>query len=109
MVTRTAFTQLNYSAALLGLVILLMLVVFVAPTASLIVAPDPWGRIAAAGALIAMAGAYWPTVVFYRLPVAWVISLPLAAVLFLGMTVESALNYWRGVRATWKGRAYRRA
>jgi hopene-associated glycosyltransferase HpnB len=108
MVTRTAFTQLKYSAALLLMVCALMLVVFVAPIAGLIWADAAWGRLAAAGALVAMSLSYWPTVSFYRLPFAWLVSLPLAAALFLAMTVESAINYWRGTRAVWKGRAYRR-
>jgi hopene-associated glycosyltransferase HpnB len=109
MVTRTAFTQLGYSTALLALVCLLMLIVFVAPIAGLFLASADWGRGVAAGALVAMSLAYWPTIVFYRLPAYWVLSLPLAAALFLAMTIESAINYWRGVRAVWKGRAYRRA
>ena len=109
MVTRTAFTQLRYSTALLVLVCLLMLVVFVAPIAGLFLASTDWGRGVAAGALVAMSLAYWPTVAFYRIPAYWVLSLPLAAALFLAMTIESAINYWRGVRAVWKGRAYRRA
>lgn len=108
MVTRTAFTQLRYSTLLLVLVCVLMLIVFVAPIASLMLATEAWGRAAAAGALVAMCLAYWPTIAFYRLPAAWVVALPLAAALFLAMTIESALNYWRGVRAVWKGRAYRR-
>ncbi|HEY5667021.1 MAG TPA: glycosyltransferase [Gammaproteobacteria bacterium] len=108
MVTRTAFTQLGYSTLLLVLVCVLMLIVFVAPIASLVFAGEAWGRAAAAGALLGMGLAYWPTVAFYRLPAVWLVSLPLAAALFLAMTVESAFNYWRGVRAVWKGRAYRR-
>jgi hypothetical protein len=36
----------------------------------------------------------------------WVFTLPIAGVLFLAMTWSSALNYWRGVRAEWKNRAY---
>ena len=43
---------------------------------------------------------------FYRLPPAWTLTLPAAAVLFLAMTLESAINYWRGIKAKWKGRVY---
>jgi len=57
-------------------------------------------------ALGAMGAAYLPTVRFYGLPGAWVLTLPFAAVLFLAMTVSSALNYRRGLRARWKGRDY---
>jgi hypothetical protein len=43
---------------------------------------------------------------FYRLPVWWTLTLPAAATLFLAMTLDSALGYWRGTRATWKNRSY---
>jgi len=106
MVTRTAFTQLRYSLGLLLLVVALMLAVFVAPLAAVIGSAD-FGRAAGAGALAAMAVSYWPTVRFYRLSPGWIATLPVAATLFLAMTIESALNYWFGVRAVWKGRSYR--
>jgi hopene-associated glycosyltransferase HpnB len=107
MVTRTAFTQLHHSALLLGLVVIVMAVVFVAPIVALAAASGQWGVAAGAGAYAAMAAAYWPTVRFYRLAAFRVFSLPIAGVLFLAMTVESALRYWRGVTAEWKGRTYR--
>jgi len=113
MVSRTAFTQLRYSPLLLVATIAAMLVVFVAPIASLVAAlvdaRSPLAMTAGAGALAAMAAAYYPTVRFYRLPGWWVATLPFAAVLFVGMTIDSALKYWRGTRAEWKGRAYRAA
>ena len=109
MVSRTAFTQLRYSPALLAATAAAMLLVFAVPIAAVAAAPSGPGRLAAAGALGAMGAAYYPVVRFYRLPAWWVATLPAAAVLFLGMTLDSALGYWRGVRAEWKGRAYRAA
>jgi hopene-associated glycosyltransferase HpnB len=106
MVTRTAFTQLGYSAVWLALVVALMLVLFVAPLAALAMPDAIWGRLAGGGALAAMSAAYWPMLRFYGLAPSWVLGLPLAALLFLAMTLESALRYWRGVRAEWKGRTY---
>jgi hypothetical protein len=47
-------------------------------------------------------------VVFYRLPVGWALTLPVAGALFLAMTWTSALGYWRGTRASWKARNYAR-
>jgi len=44
---------------------------------------------------------------YYRRSPAWVLSLPLAALLYLAMTWGSAIGYWRGRRASWKGRVYR--
>lgn len=106
MVTRTAFTQLHYSAAWLTLVVIVMAVVFVVPLLALAASSGPFGVAAGAGAWASMSAAYWPTIRFYRLAPAWIFSLPVAGVLFLAMTVESAVRYWRGVTAEWKGRTY---
>lgn len=121
MVSRTAFTQLRYSSSLLVVVAALMLAVFVAPVVAVVaalvvllggspvagdgIAMAP-GAIAAIAAIAAMAAAYWPTVRFYGLPRLWTLTLPAAGILFLAMTLESAMNYWRGTRAEWKGRTY---
>src|SRR5690606_23597544 len=105
MVSRTAFTQLRYSAWRLAATTAAMLIVFVAPIAALLTGSMP-AAAAGAAALAAMAAAYLPTVRFYGLPAAWALTLPAAAALFLGMTWDSALGYWRGVRAEWKNRAY---
>lgn len=106
MVTRTAFTQLRYSVVLLVLVTLAMLVAFGGPAAFVWPGATVVARTLAALGLAASCLAYLPTVRFYGLPTAWTLTLPLAALLFLGMTWLSALNYWRGIRAEWKDRAY---
>ena len=106
MVTRTAFTQLNYSVILLVLVLDVMAIVFIAPLVALVFSSEPWGAIAGGSAIAAMAVAFWPTIRFYRLAPAWALTLPVAGILFLVMTLESALRYWRGVTAEWKGRTY---
>lgn len=105
MVSRTAFTQLRYSVSLLAATTAAMLLVFVVPIVALFSGSAP-AAAAGVAALAAMAGAYFPTARFYGLPAAWTLTLPAAAVLFLGMTWDSALGYWRGVRAHWKNRAY---
>lgn len=111
MVSRTAFTQLRYSTPLLLGTTVAMALVFVAPVAAVAAAlvAGTNREVAAVGAaaLAAMSLAYLPLVRFYGLPAAWVATLPVAATLFLGMTWDSALGYWRGVRARWKDRAYR--
>lgn len=106
MVTRTAFTQLHYSAALLVLVACLMLLVFLVPWLAIAAGPGIWVRGGGVGAVLLMAAAYWPIIRFYRLAFVWTLTLPLAALLFLVMTVESAASYWRGIKARWKGRIY---
>lgn len=106
MVTRTAFTQLRYSILWLVLVVVSMVCVFIVPVYALLAAPGPVTRWIAFVALIAMASTYLPTVKFYRLSTIWTLTLPVAATLFLAMTVESAIKYWRGIKAEWKGRRY---
>ncbi len=104
MVARTAFTQLHYSAALLGIATVLLLLSFVVPFAGL--AAGGGGTAAGCAALTAMLASFLPTVRYYRLHPAWALTLPLAAVLYLAMTWTSALRYWRGERSRWKGRRY---
>jgi hopene-associated glycosyltransferase HpnB len=110
MVTRTAFTQLRYSLLLLLAVTALMLLLFVWPLIALVTGlasmPLAAATVAAALAIAAMCLTYLPTVRFYGLTPAWTLTLPAAATLFLAMTWGSALNYWRGLRAEWKDRAY---
>jgi hopene-associated glycosyltransferase HpnB len=110
MVSRSAFTQLRYSASLLITTTAAMVVVFVVGPAALAAAAsgavETPVAVLASMAVVAMAVAYWPTVHFYRLPAIWTLTLPLAAALFLAMTWSSALGYWRGTRATWKNRRY---
>jgi hypothetical protein len=45
-----------------------------------------------------------PTVRLYRLAPFWTLSLPLAALLYIAMTIDSAIRHRRGVGGHWKGR-----
>jgi hopene-associated glycosyltransferase HpnB len=112
MVSRSAFTQLRYSVALLLLTAVSMLVVLVAPVASVAAAPLDAGApaaLAGVAAWLAMSAAYLPVVRFYRLSAPWALTLPLAGALFLAMTLSSAVAYWRGAHAHWKNRSYDRS
>jgi phenylpropionate dioxygenase-like ring-hydroxylating dioxygenase large terminal subunit len=51
-----------------------------------------------------MTAASRPTVRRYGLGWVWLLSLPLAALLFLAMTVDSAVQHRRGAGGRWKGR-----
>lgn len=109
MVSRSAFTQLRYSSLLLLAATASMVVVFVGPLVGLAAAAIAREALPAALgglALAAMAAAYLPLVSFYGRSAAWVLTLPLAAALYLAMTWSSAIGYWRGTRATWKNRSY---
>jgi len=60
----------------------------------------------ALAACMAMALSYFPTLKFYGRSVIWVLGLPLIGMLYLAMTWNSALRYFRGERARWKDRSY---
>jgi hypothetical protein len=107
MVARTAFTQLRYSAALLAVCTLLLLLVFVVPVLGLS-ADGLATRLAAWAALAAMVRSYLPVLRYYGLDWFWALSLPVAASMYLAMTWTSALRYWRGERSRWKNRVYDR-
>jgi len=109
MVSRSAFTQLRYSTLLLLLATVLMVVTLLAPVGGVLAAvvlAEPRLAMLAAGAWLAMSAAYLPVTRFYRLPVWWAFTLPVAGALFLAMTWSSALDHWRGTSARWKSRVY---
>ena len=63
------------------------------------------GILAVFGLLFMVLG-YIPTLRFYRLNWKWAFFMPLIGMLFLAMTWTSAIRYWQGKGAEWKGRAY---
>jgi hopene-associated glycosyltransferase HpnB len=109
MVARTAYTQLRHSPLLLlGTVLGMLLLYALGP---LLLLSAPWhgdAVAAAAGALqwALMTLAYLPVVHYYRQPVWRALTLPVAAMLYTGMTVDSAVQHWRGRGGGWKGRHY---
>jgi hypothetical protein len=56
-----------------------------------------------------MTAAYLPMVRFYRVNPMWALTLPLAALCYMGATVHSAFKFWSGRGGQWKGRAQDRA
>lgn len=105
MVARTAYTQLQYSPAILFGCVLALLWTFILPLAGLF-APDPTARAAAIVAGITAAVTYLPTLIYYRRSPAWALLLPLIGALYLAMTVDSARRYSKGIRSEWRGRVY---
>ena len=109
MIARTAYTQLNYSPfLLLGTVLGMSLVYLAAPVILLlglylescnliIISSLTW---------FLMAIAYLPTLRLYKLSPLWSLSLPLIALFYNLMTLDSALRHWRGQGGGWKGRVY---
>ena len=110
MVARTAFTQLNYSQWLLLATILgLILIYIVSPVAAI------WGglignwlmAVAGLSGWLLMSLAYLPTIRLYKSSPLWAFSLPVVALLYTLMTLDSAIQYWQGRGGAWKGRVYK--
>ena len=106
MVARTAFTQLGYSVFRLVGCTLAMLLLFVAPVLAIFAGGPAWP--AGLAALVLMMLSFAPSVLLLELSLAWVATLPLAALAYLAMTWTSAVRYWRGERTRWRGRHYAR-
>ncbi len=109
MVARTAFTQLNYSPLLLLVTVIGMILVYLVAPIGVIVGifiVNKFAILASALTWILMATAYLPTLRLYQCSPLWAFSLPLIAFLYLLMTLDSALQYWRGTGGAWKGRTY---
>ncbi|MDT0436756.1 glycosyltransferase [Streptomyces doudnae] len=111
MVSRSAYAQLRHSPALLaGTVAGLALVYLVPPVALVAGAAAGSAATAAAGGLawLVMTGTYLPMLRYYRLSYWLAPLLPFTAFLYLLMTVDSAVQHYRGRGAAWKGRTYAR-
>ncbi|MER8114914.1 MULTISPECIES: glycosyltransferase [unclassified Streptomyces] len=111
MVSRSAYAQLRHSPPLLlGTVAGLALVYLVPPAAVVAGAAAGSAPVAVVGALAwaVMAGTYTPMLRYYRQPLWLAPLLPYTAFLYLLMTVDSAVQHYRGRGAAWKGRTYAR-
>lgn len=106
MVARTAYTQLRYSVILLLLCTLIMVVMYWWPLVGAVTAETSVLRLVNVMSLMVMMSLYLPTLVFYRLNPLWALTMPVVAALYLMMTWNSAIRYWRGERSRWKGRSY---
>ncbi|MFJ5029824.1 glycosyltransferase [Streptomyces sp. NPDC088560] len=111
MVSRSAYAQLRHNPLLLlGTVAGLTLVYLVPPAALVAGAAGGSVTTAVCGALAwaVMAGTYVPMLRYYRQPLWLAPLLPFTALLYLLMTVDSAVQHYRGRGAAWKGRTYAR-
>ena len=106
MIARTAFTQLRYSPLLLLGTLAAMFLMYLAPAAILFAfAHQPAAQILGASLWLLMSLLYLPTIRFYRLPPAWAATLPLSALFYSYATFLSAVRYYLGRGAQWKGRS----
>ena len=119
MVARSAYVQLNYSPVVLAGTIIGLLFLYLLPPAGAVTglalllsggtAPQDAGQAAlVAGAGLAgwtlMSLSYLPMLRLYRLSPLRALTLPLIALLYAGMTADSARRHHAGRGAEWRGR-----
>ena len=102
MISRSAFTQLRHSCLLLVLTCVGMFTTFMLPV--LLVFRGGTPAVLGITSWLLMSLAVWPTLRFYRCSPLYAPLLPLIALFYLGATVHSAIQYWRGKGGFWKGR-----
>lgn len=107
MISRTAFTQLRYSAWLLLLTVAALTLIWVVPP-WVVACGSGWRFGCGLAACTLAAVSYVPTLMRYRRTTLWALTLPVIALFYMAATLASALNYWRGRGANWKNRAYPR-
>ncbi|HEY7263412.1 MAG TPA: glycosyltransferase [Trebonia sp.] len=119
MIARSAYTQLRYSPALLAGTIAGLLLLYAAPPAGVIAwliaaALGGMGTAAAIAGLAGLAGwalmtvSFVPMLRLYRLTPLRAPGLPLIAMLYAGMTADSARRHYSGRAVSWRGRAAQR-
>ncbi|MEH6376387.1 glycosyltransferase [Streptomyces sp. KLMMK] len=111
MVSRSAYAQLRHSLLLLAGTVAGLAVVYLAPPVAVVAGALTGETLllaAGAAAWAVMAGTYVPMLRYYRQPLVLAPLLPFTALLYLLMTVDSAVQHYRGRGAAWKGRTYAR-
>ncbi|MEH0581156.1 MULTISPECIES: glycosyltransferase [Streptomyces] len=111
MVSRSAYAQLRHNPFLLAGTVLGLALVYLAPPLALLTGLTVGSTAAAVlGGLawLVMTGTYVPMLRYYGQPLWLAPLLPFTAFLYLLMTVDSAVQHYRGRGAAWKGRTYAR-
>ncbi|MEU3224907.1 glycosyltransferase [Streptomyces sp. NPDC006976] len=111
MVSRSAYAQLRHHPLVLLGTVLGLALVYLAPPLTLVAGVLGAGPVAAVAGGLAwamMAGTYMPMLGYYRQSLWLAPLLPVTALLYLLMTVDSAVQHYRGRGAAWKGRTYAR-
>ena len=107
MVSRTAFHQLRYSTSRLIGTVVAMFIVYAVPPLALAAWPvhgDSAVALLGGFATLMMCIAYWPTLRLYDRGLFETLLLPLAAMLYGAMTLDSARRHWLGRGGSWKAR-----
>jgi hopene-associated glycosyltransferase HpnB len=114
MVARSAYTQLRYSPVLLAATVIGLLWIYAVPPAAAIAglaglltgggAAAGWAAVVGLAGWAIMAGSYLPMLRLYRLSPLRAPGLPLIALMYAGMTLDSARRHYTGQGGAWKGR-----
>jgi hopene-associated glycosyltransferase HpnB len=105
MISRTAFTQLRYSAAVLVVTMLGLSLVWLVPVWAVLFGHG-WRFLFGLTASALAVASYMPTLARYRVSRLWALALPAIALFYMAATLSSARDYWRGTGARWKSRDY---
>ncbi|MGV9561424.1 glycosyltransferase [Streptomyces sp. NPDC003480] len=111
MVSRSAYAQLRHSPLLLLGTVLGLTVVYLVPSLTIVagvVSGNTAVMVVGGLAKLVMTATYIPMLRYYRQPLWLSVLLPVTAFLYLLMTVDSAVQHYRGRGAAWKGRTYAR-
>lgn len=111
MVSRSAYAQLRHNPLVLAGTVAGLALVYLVPPAAVITGAVGGDTVTAAvGGLawLVMTGTYAPMLRYYSQPLWLAPLLPFTAFLYLLMTVDSAVQHYRGRGAAWKGRTYTR-
>lgn len=111
MVSRSAYAQLRHNPLLLAGTVAGLALVYLVPPATVVVglvAGNSAAAVVGGSAWLVMTGTYVPMLRYYRQPLWLAPLLPFTAFLYLLMTVDSAVQHYRGRGAAWKGRTYAR-
>ncbi|MGW6024070.1 glycosyltransferase [Streptomyces sp. NPDC055099] len=111
MISRSAYAQLRHNPLiLLGTVLGLALIYLLPPVALFggLVTGSAGPAVLGGFAWLVMTATYVPMLRYYRQTLWLAPLLPFTAFLYLLMTVDSAVQHYRGRGAAWKGRTYSR-
>jgi hopene-associated glycosyltransferase HpnB len=104
MISRTAFTQLNYSLLLLIATVAGLTLTYLVPPLFTLAAPPGAASGMAAMAWLLMTATYLPAVRYTNCRWYWAPLLPAIALFYLAATLHSALSHLQGRGGQWKGR-----
>ncbi|MGW1749512.1 glycosyltransferase [Streptomyces sp. NPDC002092] len=111
MVSRSAYAQLRHNPLLLLGTVAGLVLVYLVPPAALaagLAAGNGTAELVGGAAWLVMTGTYLPMLRYYCQPLWLAPLLPFTAFLYLLMTVDSAVQHYKGRGAAWKGRTYAR-